>query len=362
MSLTEKLRAWSFQQQNLAQGASSLETALQATIAVYSAHPSGPLALWARTSNFNEADFIRLDTEKLAFRTPAMRESNFMVPSESAATLRFATLPGSDDPGWEKRYSQKGREIPPAKYPEWAKELSERCQEPRTVSELKKEITFDPDKLKFMLNRMAFEGHILRVGAQSLRSNIISYVAADSWSAGKFKATDPDQALAWLAGEYLRAFGPAREKDFRWWAGVSSERSKAALAQNEIVELEQDLLIRKEDKQEWDAFEEKTNDVLHLLPQWDPYTMAYAPDGRDRQIASEHLGRLFGKLGATGGNALGAVMLDGLVIGVWTSRFKGKVMQVSLDRLTDWSKSLEAKVAKRFEEVALLMNAKSVKI
>lgn len=57
---------------------------------------------------------------------------------------------------------------------------------------------------------MTFEGALLRVGAESPRSNALRYVAADRWLDGEgLPDADPDGALAWLAGEYLRAFGPA---------------------------------------------------------------------------------------------------------------------------------------------------------
>jgi hypothetical protein len=68
---------------------------------------------------------------------------------------------------------------------------------------------------------MAFEGRLLRVGANGLRSNIISHVNTNAWAGDKFVPVDSNKALASLAGEYLRAFGPARIRDFQWWAGIT---------------------------------------------------------------------------------------------------------------------------------------------
>ena len=63
----------------------------------------------------------------------------------------------------------------------------------------------------------------LRVAPSSLRSNAFAYVAVEAWLGGPLEPVDPDEALAWLAGDYLHAFGPARVADFRWWAGTTAD-------------------------------------------------------------------------------------------------------------------------------------------
>ena len=59
----------------------------------------------------------------------------------------------------------------------------------------KKNILDIPDNImKPVLNRMAYEDSLLRVGAQSLRSNIINYVSTKEWAGKSFVQADSDKA------------------------------------------------------------------------------------------------------------------------------------------------------------------------
>ena len=359
--MIEKWRHWSYQRHCLGKQGSDLSEVLQTVIGVYSAHPSGPLSLYARVKNFTEAAFYQLDAQQLAYRMPCMRLSAYMLPRETAHLIFAATIEPASTGVWEKRYSQKGREIPVEFYDGWKREILDLLSQPLTAKEIKAVCKVPDEKLKFVLNRMAFEGYLLRVGAKNLRSNIISYVAADAWGV-KLGQVEMPEAQAWLAGAYLKAFGPARIKDFQWWAGIKVGEAKDAMASQETLDLGEGYLILKEDTAKFEAFKVSSNDNLDILPQWDCYTMGYAPDGRDRFIHSDMLERLYGKLGATGGNALGAVMLNGLVEGVWTSRFKGAKMEITLDLFEKPSASTDRKIEASFLEVGSLMKARQIEI
>lgn len=356
--MLEKLRQWSYHRQYLGKSGSSLEEVLPALVGVYSAHPSGPLSLYARVKNFQAEDFYALDTKQLAYRVPCMRTSVYQLPAADAAKVFAATIEPASSGVWEKRYSQDGRKVPVEHYESWKDDLLKCTQTPLTIKELKQVTIVPDDKLKFVLNRMAFEGFILRVGAQSLRSNIISYVAAEAWGA-KLDSYNMADGQEWLAKAYLKTFGPARIKDFQWWAGITATAAKTAIAKLEIIELSGNLILLAEDQKVFESFAGLDFKQIDLLPQWDCYTMGYAPDGRRRFIEDEGLQRLYGKLGATGGNALGALMIKGQVEGVWTSRFKGKKMEVSLDLFTKLA-SNKNKVEKAFQDIALLLQSKEV--
>jgi Winged helix DNA-binding domain len=158
---------------------------------------------------------------------------------------------------------------------------------------------------------MTRDGELLRVGAKGLRSNELRYVVVDLDDA------DADEALAWLAGEYLRAFGPIRAKDFTWWAGVTAGRAKQALAAHETEELDGGLLIRAEDRK---AFEKAkpVKDAVDLLPKWDSYTMGYAPDGRDRFAHPDVVKQCYDFRG----DGRPVILVDGQAAGTWE---KGEV-------------------------------------
>ncbi len=51
--------------------------------------------------------------------------------------------------------------------------------------------------------------------------------------------------------------------------------------------------------------------------------MGYVPDGRECFVSPDMQQQIFGKIGATGGNALGVLLVNGTDHGSWDSRFKG---------------------------------------
>ncbi len=360
--LNTKLRYWSHKRQRLGKKGTHLEQVLTDVIGVYSAHPSAPLSLFARMASFDEQTFYQLDSRRLAYRVPAMRLSIYMLPKNTAHQAMAATVPPASDPIWEKRYSAKGRTIPKENYADWKEQLLQLAVSPLTVKEIKNSSAIPAEKVKFVLNRMAFEGSLLRIGASSLRSNIISYVSTVAWAKEDFAQIQSDQALAWLAGEYLRAFGPARIKDFQWWAGITAGKASSAVSAQETVDIGNDYLLPAEDADSFESFKFPAEDSLDLLPQWDCYTMGYAPDGRSRFVSSDMQDKIYGALGATGGNALGTVLVNGLAHGSWSSRFKGTNMNIALTMFEKPASQLEKDIESQFNEMAGLLKAKSLEV
>ena len=361
MASTEQLRAWSHHRQRLGKTGSTAKEVLDEVIGVYSTHPCGPLSLKARLPELSAETFQQLDADHSTARLPAMRGSVHQVPAVSASRIFSACLPSPESDHWEKRYSQDGRKIPPADYPAWCEEILALTTTPFTVKELKTMIeTVPADKLKFVLNRMGYEGQLVRLGATGLKSNTISYVNAKTWLGSLIKWENPEEALSWLAKEYLRAFGPARRKDFQWWAGVTATRAKAALASIELVELGSDYLILPEDEKAFKSFVPQWDDTLDILPQWDCYTMGYAPDGRQRFVNDEHHDFLYGKLGATLGNGLGTMLHNGHSIGIWASRFKGTTMEANLYYYGKTEARIKKRVATELEVIGSWLGAKKV--
>jgi hypothetical protein len=146
----------------------------------------------------------------------------------------------------------------------------------------------------------------VRVAAGGLKSGALRYVAAEIDDA------DADEALAWLAGEYLRAFGPARAKDFQWLAGTGAKRAKAALAEHDTRELDDGLLILAKDVA---AFERTTPlaGTVDLLPKWDCLQMGYPADGRARFAHPDVAGRCYDFRG----DGRPVILVDGEAAGLW---------------------------------------------
>ncbi|MCB9297194.1 MAG: winged helix DNA-binding domain-containing protein [Lewinellaceae bacterium] len=356
------IRHWSRHRQCLGRRGESAAEVLKATTGVYSTHPSGPLSLFARVKHFTEEDFRRIDAQKLGLRVPAMRESVYLLPRETAHRTMAASIPPPGDPNWARRYSQSGRKIPPEFFDEWKEEILRVAQAPMAASELKKQARMPDDKLKFVLNRMAFEGYLLRIGADSLRSNIISYVSTEAWLGEPFPPEETAKAQAWLAERYLHAFGPARIQDFQWWVGITKTAAVKATDAVDVVDVGEGHLLPASQIQAYESFKPPKTDTVDLLPQWDSYTMGYAPDGRDRLSSRDTLERIYGKLGATGGNAFGVILVNGLARAVWKPKFSGSKMQVELDAFEKFPDKTMDKVTEEFQKIALFLSAKDLQL
>lgn len=358
---TSKLSHWSYHRQFLGKRGTNAVQVLKDIVGVYSWHPSGPLSLWNRLPTFSKNEFNELDEKRLSIRVPAMRLSNYMLEREIAPVVFAATVPQSSDPYWKKRYTQKGRFIDPEKYPLWKDQILTKSSEPKSLSQIRDLCENIPEKLfKIIINRMAFEGYLLRVGSGNMRSNILEYVASEPWIGQNLDSYAPQKALKELAVAYLLAFGPARIKDFQWWSGVTMTRAKQALSSVETITIGEGYLLLSKDIDEFESFIPEGNDQIDLLPQWDSYIMGYAPDGRNRFVSPDMQDQIYGKIGATGGNGLGTVLVNGMAFGSWSAKFKGKQMSVQLNLFEKPTAKLNDGIKKRFGEMATFMEIKKL--
>jgi hypothetical protein len=294
----ERLRAFTYERQQLGRAAASGAAALKAVIGVYSAHPTAPLSLHARAAKLDAAAFKRLD----ALRLPAMRQSIHLLPRKTAHLAFHATpAPASDR---AKRF--RHFKLTDERYDELRKQLLKAAREPLTQEEMRDATGADAKELKGASAQLTRDGELVRVAAGGLRSNELRYVAAD------IDGADADEALAWLAGEYLRAFGPARAKDFTWWSGAGAKRAKAALAEHDTEELDDGLLILAKDVK---AFEKAKppKGAVDLLPKWDCFQMGYPGDGRDRFAHPDVAGRCYDFRG----DGRPVILVDGEAAGTW---------------------------------------------
>ena len=327
MDLTARLRSWTYRRQRLGRlGGGPLET-LCDIIAVYSTHPSAPLTLLPRCASLAPDEFRSMEQQRDVVRITAMRGSSFMVPTRTAATIFAATrVP----PAQLARRLQYGG-LDPEAYTRLTPKVLECCSTPITPAELRRCAASNED-VYFVARMLAREGRILRIGA-SLRTDQLKYVATEAWLGHPIEAVDPGQALEWLAGEYLRAFGPARVSDFAWWAGAPRRSALAACARLDSVE-QDGLLLLAAEQDAFDAVEPLDPAAVEVLPKWDSYTMAYAPDGRQRLVDDAFLGRAYtsvqGSPGATAGDGLPLVLRSGRAVASWSHRFDGQRLSVTV--------------------------------
>jgi hypothetical protein len=296
-SMIDQLRAFTYERQRLGHAAPNPARALQDVIGVYSAHPSAPLSLHARSMKMTAAQFHKLDV----LRLPAMRMSIHLLPAKTAH-LAFRATPA---PPADRKKRMKHFKFTEKRYDELRAQILKAATEPLTLPELREKVGAEPQEFKGISAQMTRDGELLRVGAKSLRSNELGYVA------NELDQADADDALAWLAGEYLRAFGPIRVKDFVWWAGVTATRAKQALATHPTEELDDGLLILTKDRKAFEKAAKPTG--VDLLPKWDSYTMGYAPDGRDRFAHPDVVKQCYDFRG----DGRPVILVDGQAAGTW---------------------------------------------
>jgi hypothetical protein len=331
VNLTQRLRSWTYSRQRLGRTGDGPLEALADIIAVYSTHPSAPLTLLPRCASLTPDGFRSMEQQREVVRITAMRGSSFMVPTRSAAKILAVTRISPARLASRMQYGG----LDPEAYDRLAPKVLECCAQPVTPGEIRRCAgSTDPSQDVYFLARMlAREGRILRIGG-SLRTDQLKYVATQAWLGNPFEAVDPTSALEWLAGEYLRAFGPARVVDFAWWAGVPRRSAQAALGALETVELD-GLLMLATDRDAFGAVEPLDSAAVAVLPKWDSYTMAYAPDGRQRLVDDAFLGRAYtsveGSPGATAGDGLPLVLRSGRAVASWSHRFDGQRLSVTVD-------------------------------
>jgi hypothetical protein len=179
-------------------------------------------------------------------------------------------------------------------------------------------------------------------------------VAASSWIPGGLDGGDRDDALKWLAGEYLRGYGPARVADFAWWAGVTKKAATGALAPHDTVDVGNGLLLRAEDQRKFEGVKPLRNSIA-LLPKWDAYTMGLAPDGRERFVHPSVQRRVYTPIGtglAGDGNPI--VLMDGDAIAIWTFTLKQGPSLQPFDKVPPKTKR---RIDDKLIEVAALLSS-----
>ena len=325
----------------------------------YSTQPRAILTLAARVRGLQADDYRRLDADRSAVRLPAMRGSGFLVPTGTAAAIFGATRRPVDAMAWIWR--EIG--LSDAEYARAKAAVMQVAGTPFSVTELRRRLTGDaanllarhPQAPTMVVRAMRSEGSLVAIAPLGLRSNVYAYVATDAWLGAPLEPVDPDRALAWLAGEYLRSFGPVRLADFRWWAGTTPNRAQAAMAGQPTVELEGGLLLPSADRDAFEATEPLDPDAVDLLPLWDGWTMGYAPDGRDRFVRPEHLDRAY-----TGGDGRGLVLRAGRAVAAWGLRFAARRMEVRLDLFETPTAGLRQAIDDGLRETAALLDATDV--
>jgi Winged helix DNA-binding domain len=355
----DQLRAWSYRRQLLAEPADDAMDALHGVIAVYSSHPSAPLSLLARTRGFGAEWLGDAEARREVVRLSGPRGSIHLMPADTAPRI-FATvrLPLEKFAG-----NLKYAKIERAEYDDLKRRMPEILREPMTPAEAQQAFGMGAT-LMTALRVMAYEGLVLRLGG-SLRTDVLRYVSTEAWLGRPLDEPDADESLRWLAMEYLRAFGPARVKDVAWWIGCSQKRAAEALRGADVADVGGGMLLPADQQAAFDSVEPIEADAVALLPKWDAYTMGYAPDGRERFIAREHMLLAYSTAkmgaGATSGDGNPLLLRGGRAVAAWSHKFAGDKMTVDVTPFEPRALA-NLPLESLFDDVGGLLGAKSVAV
>jgi hypothetical protein len=128
--------------------------------------------------------------------------------------------------------------------------------------------------------------------------------------APRARRLSPEESLAELTGRFFRSHGPATIRDFVWWSGLTAVDAKRGLEMNrarpQVADGQTYWTVGR------DAPEETRRELVHLLPVYDEYLVAY----RDRHAVPHATAALRSKLG---GPTIfqHPIIIDGQVAGTW---------------------------------------------
>jgi hypothetical protein len=186
-----------------------------------------------------------------------------------------------------------------------------------------------------ILGRLAMEG-VLCMGPHGDKQPTFTLV--DTWVPRSNAAPlAGDSALAELARRYFTTHGPAFDRDFAWWSGLTlGEARRAIAAASSTVHATTSGGVTRYVGADA-AAPSRAGPRALLLPAWDEYTVAYR--GRDELFDAEHAARL--------GNGIFApvVVVDGRVVGTWRRATKRSRVAVALDLVEAPSRAVTGALA-----------------
>lgn len=308
---------------------------------------AGPLTFRSRSRRLTAADIHRARTEERSLlRSWAMRMTLHLIPADDAGWLLPLFEPRIQK--WSRRrLVQLGM---PLGTQAKALRTVERALErdgPLTRTEVAERLAGAGVQLdtqtRLHLILVAVSAGIACLGPD--RGGSTCLVLREDWL-GTLPRVDREAALAELARRYLRAFGPATERDFASWAGLGLREMRAGLEAiaGELVESrfgDQRLFALRRDRVRLPA-----SGQLRLLGAFDTYMLGY----RNRDFAVTPEGRAAVKEGG-GGWIRPVIVEDGRVIGTWRSTRKDGRLEIALRLFGPLSPADRASIEAEVEDI-----------
>ena len=154
------------------------------------------------------------------------------------------------------------------------------------------------------------------------------------------KMLPAQEAQAELFRRYLRAYGPATMRDFSHWSGIGMAELKKNFPSlpNDLAEIDDRFLLGEDGAVVQRA---SSSDSVHLLPSFDVYLLAHA--AKDHLLEPAFYKRVYRNQGWISP----AVLVNGIVVGVWSYAPKGKRLEVVVSPFRSIAKSVRTAIEER---------------
>ena len=312
---------------------------------------AGPQQFRSRSRRLTAEDIGRARTEERSLlRTWVMRMTVHLIPTEDAAWWLPLYEPTMER--WHRgRLGELG--MPPRDADRALKVIGRALGDegPMTRTEARERVERAGVKLNTQTG-MHIVGLAVNSGLACLgpdRGKQTCLVRREDWI-GKLRKVDRERGIAELARVYIRAFAPATDRDFAYWAGLGLGEVRAGL-EAIASEIEQ-VRVGEETMLAWRGGLPRLprTGQLRMLGNFDTYLLGWKD--RSFSVSGEHA--LHVKAGG-GGWIRPVIVEDGTVVGGWRSSRKGGRLEITLklpkregDRL---GPKLDAEIAdlERFE-------------
>jgi Winged helix DNA-binding domain len=306
---------------------------------------AGPLQFRSRSRTLTAADIKRARTEERSLlRTWVMRRTIHLIPTDDAGWWLPLFEPGIE------RLSRRVLERlgMPARHPDKALRVIAKTLDDGPVTRREAMERVREAGIELVDSRVAVHVALLAVtsgvailgpdrGSQSL------LVRREDWL-GKAPRFDRDLALAELARVYIRAFGPATERDFAYWAGLPLRDVRAGLERitrelDQVRVGEETMLVLGDAVPRAPA-----KGQVRMLGNFDTYLLGWK--NRAFAVSNEHAAHV--KEGG-GGWIRPVIVRDGVVVGGWRSSRKDGKLEISLnldrEMRSELTEAIEAEIA-----------------
>jgi hypothetical protein len=326
----------------------SMRDVVQGVVCLHATDPSTVyLSSWARLSAPSLEIVERaLYEDRELVRMLAMRRTMFVATVDDAAMLHAAASLGvarnerrrneqlvgmlgvADVKGWLRRAEAATLEALEARGEATAQELA------RDVPALREKVRVNVGKpweadigmASRVLLVLATEAKVVRGRPRgSWISSQYKWAPVTRWLGRPMPELSTDDAQTELVRRWLARFGPATERDIRWWTGWTAAAVRRALADIDTAEVDLDGdagLVLADDLESVSP----PDSWVALLPALDPTTMGW-------QARDWYLGPHKSALFDTNGNAGPTIWVDGRIVGGWAIDRSGDVLTKVLEEI-----------------------------